>query len=455
VNGEGGTPVRDEAAASQIERILESNTFRNSDALRRLLRFLAEKMFSGEADQLKEYSVGIDALGKPATYDPRHDSTVRIQVGRLRQKLAEYYRTEGKDDRWIVDLPKGRFKLTCEENVTAAVRSTEVAFTATPAAPAVPLPEVAPKARRPRLVLLLGASLVLALIWAGAASLQLWQERQQTAIFRATWTPELDQLWRPFLNSNRPMIISIADPPFIQFKGFGAYRDLTLNNWQDLVNSPAVSAIRKALGNVDVQPNQYYAPVGEVNASFLIGKLLGPRVQVLSLLRTSELSWQQLADNNVLFIGAPVFFENQLHGLPVRLDLQNARPGIHNLKPGPGEPAILSDQLPTGTAEDGEAYVLVTHVPGPLGTGYVESFTSNRTPGRIAAVDWFTNPAYARILLSRLRKVDGTLPRYYQVVLKVKFKAGVPTETSYVMHHEVQVTEPLGVPEPSGAALPR
>src|SRR5215469_13583411 len=133
------TPVRDEAVSAEIERILESNTFRNSDALRRLLRFLAEKMFSGEADQLKEYSVGIDALGKPATYDPRHDSTVRIQVGRLRQKLAEYYRTEGKDDHWMVDLPKGRFKLTCEENATV-IRSTEVAFTATPAATPAPLP---------------------------------------------------------------------------------------------------------------------------------------------------------------------------------------------------------------------------------------------------------------------------------------------------------------------------
>jgi hypothetical protein len=171
-----------------------------------------------------------------------------------------------------------------------------------------------------------------------------------------------------------------------------------------------VSAIRKALGNVEVQPNLYYAPVGEVNASFLIGKLLGPRVQALFLLRTSDLSWQQLADNNVLFIGAPVFFENQLRGLPVRLDLQNARPGIHNLRPRGGEPTILSDQLPTGTVEDGEAYVLVTHVPGPLGTGYVESFTSNRTPGRIAAVEWFTNPAYARILLSKLRKPNGALP---------------------------------------------
>ena len=140
VGGERPITARDEAITAEVERILESNTFRNSDALRRLLKFLADKMLSGEADQLKEYSVGIDALGKPATYDPRHDSTVRIQVGRLRQKLAEYYRTEGKEDRLIVDLPKGRFKLTCEESPPVAAVSGNGVYAATVVAPAEPSP---------------------------------------------------------------------------------------------------------------------------------------------------------------------------------------------------------------------------------------------------------------------------------------------------------------------------
>ncbi len=446
-------PVRDEAMTAEVERILESHTFRNSDALRHLLKFLAEKMLSGEADHLKEYSVGIDALGKPPTYDPRHDSTVRIQVGRLRQKLAEYYRTEGKDDRWVVDLPKGRFKLTCEERaaVTGAAAEGSVAAAAAVETP----PAIAEIAMRPRrLLMAMGIALAAAVLWAGWTTVQLVQARQDAAPLRAIWTPELDLLWKPFLTGNRPLIVSIADPPFVQFKGYGAYRDLTLNRWDDIIKSPAVTSIRKALQNADLQPNQYYAPIGEVNASFLIGKLLGPRVPALALLRTSELTLQQLANNNVLFIGAPVFFENQLGGLPVRLDLVNARPGIHNLHPRAGEPALLVDQLPQGTAEDGEVYVLVTHVPGPLGTSEVECFTANRTPGRLTAVEWFTNPSYARTLIGKLRKPSGELPRYYQVVLKVKFKGGVPTETSYVLHHEVNVTGQLGGSEAAPGSRP-
>ena len=98
-------------AREQVDRILASNTFHASDVLRRLLRFLADKTFAGAADELKEYSVGLDALGKPATYDPRQDAAVRLHASRLRQKLDDYYRNEGKADTLIVELPKGRFKI--------------------------------------------------------------------------------------------------------------------------------------------------------------------------------------------------------------------------------------------------------------------------------------------------------------------------------------------------------
>jgi len=420
---------------AEIERILESDTFRNSDALRRLLRYLAEKMLTGEADQIKEYTVGIDALGKPSTYDPRHDSTVRIQVGRLRQKLAEYYRTEGKQNPLVIGLPKGRFKLSCEVNPLLTDQTQPAGLDAIqPGAPARPWS---------RVVLVLGMITFASIALAAFLGVQLWSERRQSEIFQGMWTPELEELWKPFL-TGRPLTVSIADPPFVQFKGFGAYRDLQLNRWEDIIKSPSVVAIRKALHDVEIQPNLYYAPMGEVHASFLLGKLLGARVPAISLLRTSELSLQQLANNNVLYIGAPVFFEDQLQRLPVQLELQNARPGIHNLAPRPGEPAILTDVFPTGTSEDGETYVLITHVPGPLGTSDVEAFTSNRTPGRLAAVEWLTEPNYARTLITKLRGNSGKMPRYYQIVLKVKYKAGVPTETSYVLHHELRVSGQLG-----------
>jgi hypothetical protein len=435
----GALQVRDEPAATEINRILESGIFRNSEALRRLLRFLADKMLAGEADQVKEYTVGIDALGKPPTYDPRFDSTVRIQVGRLRQKLAEYYRTEGKQDPLIIDLPKGRFKLTCEPNPLIPANQGQSAQAEIGAGSP---PRVNRFVARWRILVLS----CVAIVSTGAAlfaGFELLSERRQTEMFRSMWTPDLEQLWKPFL-TGRPLVVSIADPPFVQFKGYGAYRDLQLNRWEEIVKSPTVAAIRKALKDPEIQPSVYYAPMGEVNALFLLGKLMGQRVPAISLLRNSELSVQALANNNVLYIGSQVFFENQFRGLPVKLDLDNSPPGIHNRAPRSGEPEILSDTVPTGASDDGETYVLITHAPGPLGKSEVESFTSRRTPGRLAAVQWVTDPGYARMLVSKLRDSSGRLPRYYQVVLKVTYRAGVPTQTSYVLHHEISVTDAVG-----------
>src|ERR1700733_4291779 len=101
-----------EANQTQVQRIVQSKAFRTSEVHRNLLQYLAEKSLSGTADSVKEYTVGLDVFGKPASYDPRQESVVRMHVGRLRQKLAEYYRSEGVDDPILVDLPKGGFTLT-------------------------------------------------------------------------------------------------------------------------------------------------------------------------------------------------------------------------------------------------------------------------------------------------------------------------------------------------------
>src|SRR5579871_1685809 len=106
-------------AQAQVRRILESKAFRTSEVHRNLLNYLAEKSLSGEADSLKEYTVGLDVFAKPSSYDPRQESVVRMHMARLRQKLAEYYRTEGVDDPIVVDLPKGGFKVNFEPKPVA------------------------------------------------------------------------------------------------------------------------------------------------------------------------------------------------------------------------------------------------------------------------------------------------------------------------------------------------
>ena len=82
-------------------------------------------------------------------------------------------------------------------------------------------------------------------------------------------------------------------------------------------------------------------------------------------------------------------------------------------------------------------YALVTLTPGPLGKTAVLSFLRNRTWGRLGAIRSFTDPALARALVTKLREPSGEMPRSYQIVLRVEFRDGVPTNVCYVLHREL------------------
>src|SRR5215467_549059 len=189
----------------QIQRIVSSKAFKTSEVHRNLFNYLAEKSLGGEAHNLKEYTVGLDVFGKPASYDPRQESVVRMHVGRLRQKLAEYYRTEGTDDPVIVDLPKGGFALTFETRpVPLAPLPVEVV-----APVALPLPE--PRRFSIREVAL-AAALLLALVAATYLGVRLSsvQKAETAAPAPGPWTADLQALWAPLLSSDRPLIVTLA-----------------------------------------------------------------------------------------------------------------------------------------------------------------------------------------------------------------------------------------------------
>jgi hypothetical protein len=94
---------------AQIERILRSRTLSGSDQLRRLLRLVVERTLSGQPELLKEYSLGLEVFQRPPDYDPKVDPIVRVQAGRLRSKLVEYYASEGAHDSVIIQIPKGAY----------------------------------------------------------------------------------------------------------------------------------------------------------------------------------------------------------------------------------------------------------------------------------------------------------------------------------------------------------
>jgi hypothetical protein len=426
-----------ESIQQQIERIVHSEQFRSSEVLRRLLTFLSEKAIAGDADNLKEYVVAIDGLGKSSTYDPQHNSAVRIQMGRLRQRLAEYYRTEGKNDPMIVDLPKGRFRLTFEQRSIAPTFAGETSSSPTP--PPINIRESAANRTLGLFSSRLGAGLLAAALLLGLGYLLgRTTLRQQTVAGRGS--QDLETLWAPFLSQKLPLILSIEDPLFAEIRSNpGVYvRDRSMNEWSDVVGSVALNKLTGALNQSEMHPSRYYTAFGEAEASFLLGGLLKTPERALSIVRTSQLSWQQLADNNVIFVGVQNLFFNQLRNMPITPQLVPELNGVRDEHPGKGQPSFYADEYTTAPSEQGTIYALVTHLPGPNGKNDIESFTSNRSAGYLGAVQSFTDPQFAHTLAAKLtEETGGKIPRFYQVLIQVRYRDGVPTETKFVLGREM------------------
>ena len=96
----------------QVEKVADSSVLHGSESLRKLLRYLAHHATDHPGLPLKEYQIATEEFGRPPDFDPAVDSLVRVQAGRLRTKLAEYYAGEGAEDPIRIELAKGAYALS-------------------------------------------------------------------------------------------------------------------------------------------------------------------------------------------------------------------------------------------------------------------------------------------------------------------------------------------------------
>jgi len=97
---------------AELRRIVSSHRFLKAEGLRNFLSFVVEKTLAGRSAELKESVIAMEAFNRRASFDPRLDAFVRVQAGRLRTALSEYYETEGADDKVAIDMPKGGYAAT-------------------------------------------------------------------------------------------------------------------------------------------------------------------------------------------------------------------------------------------------------------------------------------------------------------------------------------------------------
>lgn len=407
-----------EQILAQIERLVNSKALHKSDALCKLLRYLAQHTLDHPEDPPKEYTIATEVFGRPAEYDPQVDSTTRVQAGRLRAKLASYYAGEGVTDPIFVDLPKGSYALQFEHRHHSETHSAEPTEHEANSNGHV---EFSNGRNYSIVPLVLGVLLAIAIAWIVVLQTHrpdaspLAAEKQAPTVF--------DLFWDRFAKSPQQPWVVFSNAAFVG-------RPETGMRYYNAANDP------------EQRVWDHYTGVGEVLAVHNLDEVFASLHRQVRVKRGSLFTLDELKQNELIFLGSPS--ENlTLREIPTTRHFRFQRvPG----GPRAGDLGIVSDGNISGAPE----IALATPSNQPLTDDYaVIGLLSGREPGRSvlvlagtttfgtqAAVEYVCRQDSLQELLDKLsvHKPEDLTP--FEALLHVKVAHGVPVEMQLIAFHK-------------------
>lgn len=405
---------------TQLERILGSRSFVHAERLSRFLRFAVDQALQGHGSNLKEYVIGTAVFDRNGSYDPRSDPIVRVEAGRLRSKLKEFYEGEGREDPVLISFQKGSYVPVFQRREAPAGRLTRMRSW-------IRLPTDW------KTVVLAGASLfaVIAIYQAIALSRQNQALRQELEAARAPLDKEFAPIWGRFFLPRIPAFVVFGSPMFFASPRHSVFlRRGDLNDPPNLLNDPNFRALQERFGPLS-GPRYDYAEMGEAIALQRLTAFFGRAGHTLTALPAHVAAWDSLKDGNLILLGTPRM-NPLLRRLQVQRDFEwGPDHNVYNRNPQPGEQKIYT----TPSHRDSLTYAVIASFPGLRPNRETLLLTAHSAPGTLAGVDFLTRPETARSLSEKLQFGGPGKPKYYEVLLRVLVDNNSPVKTEYVTHH--------------------
>jgi hypothetical protein len=404
---------------AQIERLVNSPLLQGSEALTKLLRYLARHTLSVPATHLKEYQIATEVLGRQSDFDPQTDSSVRVQVGRLRAKLAEHFGADYCDDPILVGVPKGGYALSFERRVASTERE--------PAAKAVAHSPTASSAAKTRRMAIFGAGILMCLLAMAGVETYLWRQRTGWPLVEGRENPKLpigiETFWTPFaLDKDAPIVVvsnaAFVGDPKIGMHYYDPYRDSR------------------------EQVSQHYTGVGEMMGIVKLDRLFNRFEREFRVKRSALFTLDDALNNNLIFLGSPMQnpLLDKVHKtsefvIQVLPEEKHPWASVVNLHPRNGEQRIYraEPRLPSQVSED---YAIIALVPGLDPSKRTLILEGISTLGTQAAVDFVCDEGSLEEIMRQLNVKSGAPVPHFEALLLIKVANDVPIATQLIAVHE-------------------
>ena len=403
----------------QIDRLVGSHALHGSESLCKLLRYLAKHALDQPGVSLKEYQIATEVFGRQDDFDPQVDSAVRVQAGRLRSKLGEYYASEGAEDTIIVELPKGMYVLSFHPRSSGNGRGLRPAGASGQEGLHEGAAAIGAWPRWGMVAGVLGVLLLAALVAIGGLLGTRRSASTASGTNGDTAPAALQIFWHGLLTS--------SDEPWVIFSNaaFVGHPDTGLRYYDAKRDTNAVIF-------------DHYTGVGEVLAVHNLDVVFESLHQRIRVKRGSLFSLDDAKNNDLIFIGSPS--ENlTLLEIPGTKDFvfrevpSGPRKGnmeVLNVRPERGEAtSFLATSANQPLIED---YAVVALVRG-LNPAHSQLILAGTTTiGTQAAVEYVTRQSFVEELLRRLAVTQASELKPFEALLRVKVARGVPVGTELV-----------------------
>lgn len=395
---------------AELRHLLHCGLLREGTQLYTLTKYLGEKALD-PPEFLKEYTIGVEALGKPADHDPRIDPTVRVEISKLRKRLREFYQGPGASRAVHMEIPHGSYLPVFRQAVRGEMTTT-------------------------------GAQPLRKLIWIAAGFVLLASVLLIGAWRRASPSlpAGLEAFWQPHLNGKRATLLVCGTPMFLKIKG-GYYRDTNANRPEEIADSKRAQAVIEALKPEpdQIRPVHTFVGMGEAHGIFEITKLLASHGATLILRQSNEVSWEDFKDKHVIFLGGKKY-NPQIPLLPYKQAFTAVNRRILNLSPRNGEPEEYQTSSVTPYGELTGEYALISVYPGLTPGTRLMTLDCSSTEGTLAAAEFLTREDMVSQLVGKGVPLDvtGSQAKAFQVVIHAKYNKGVVVGLAYVTHRVME-----------------